>query len=341
MVGNFLSATVGTRFVCEELAQQLTENGWTVHTTSHQQNRLVRLADMISTTWRRRSQYSVAQVDVYSGAAFRWAEITCALLRRLGKPYILTLHGGNLPNFAKEATERVQKLLNSATAVTTPSNYLLEQMKPYRNDLQLIPNPLDLSAYSFKLQENPSPKFIWLRSFHSIYNPVLAIQVLAQVIKDFPDAHLTMVGPDKSDGSLQQVKNAIEAEGLMSHVTLQGRVEKTDVPKWLQRGDIFLNTTDVDNTPVSVMEAMACGLCVVSTNVGGLPYLLDDKQDALLVPPRDVEAMTQAITQILATPALARTLSHNAQMKARQFDWQVVMPQWEQLLHNVATGNQQ
>ncbi len=69
------------------------------------------------------------------------------------------------------------------------------------------------------------------------------------------------------------------------HVDFWASVEKSEVPAWLAKGDIFLNTTNVDNTPVSVIEAQAAGLCVVSTNVGGIPFLLENGKDALLVPP--------------------------------------------------------
>ncbi|RIK26321.1 MAG: glycosyl transferase family 1, partial [Chloroflexi bacterium] len=123
---------------------------------------------------------------------------------------------------------------------------------------------------------------------------------------------------------------------LQAHVSYIAGVPKEEVPAWLQRGDIFLNTTNVDNTPVSVIEAMACGLCVVRTNVGGIPYLLDHEQDALLVPPNDPDAMADAVRRILTEPGLAERLSRNARRKAEQFDWETILPQWERLLTEVA-----
>jgi glycosyltransferase involved in cell wall biosynthesis len=107
------------------------------------------------------------------------------------------------------------------------------------------------------------------------------------------------------------------------------------VPHWLQNGDIFINTTNYDNTPVSVLEAMACGLCIVSTNVGGLPFLLHDGMDALLVPPNDPAAMSTAIQRILTEPGLALTLSINGRKLVEQFDWQKVYPLWEDLFKNI------
>src|SRR5437773_692073 len=135
VIGNFLSSSTGTRGVCEELAARLSASNWTVLTTSDCQHRVFRLLHMISTVWRKRREYSVAQVDVYSGLAFLWAEAVCQNLRWAGKPYVLTLHGGNLPSFARRWPRRVCRLLRSAAAVTTPSRYLLENMLHYRSDL--------------------------------------------------------------------------------------------------------------------------------------------------------------------------------------------------------------
>src|SRR5689334_774859 len=94
IVGNHLSGSLGTRWVCEELSSRLRSDGWSVTATSSQLNPVGRLGDMICTSIRARQRYQVANVEVYSGTAFFWAEAVCEVLRWLKKPYILTLHGG-------------------------------------------------------------------------------------------------------------------------------------------------------------------------------------------------------------------------------------------------------
>lgn len=339
IIGNFLSSSGLNKSVCEELALRLEAAGWSVITTSRQKNRILRLLDMLWTAWRARKQYDVAQIDVFSGPSFLWAEAVCWILRRLKKPYVLTLHGGNLPGFARRGKGRVRRLLTSAAAVTTPSRYLQEQMAAYCESLILLPNPLDIAAYPAVERLTPKPCLVWLRAFHEIYNPRLAARVVALLKTDFPDTQLTMVGPDKGDGSFAAFNATVHELGLDGHVRCVGGVPKRDVSDWLNRGDIFLNTTNVDNTPVSVIEAMACGLCVVSTDVDGIPYLLEDEHDALLVPPDDPQAMAGAVRRILTEPELAERLSWNARAKAEQFDWSMVLPQWERLLLDVQTRN--
>jgi glycosyltransferase involved in cell wall biosynthesis len=209
-------------------------------------------------------------------------------------------------------------------------------MAQYRTDLILQPNALDLSAYSFRLRQHCRPKLVWLRAFCEIYNPSLAPRALALLAADFRDINLTMIGPDKGDGSLQAMRQVAADAGVSERIVLPGKVARSEVPVWLDKGDLFLNTTDVDNTPVSVMEAMACGLCVVSTNVGGIPYLLEHERDALLIPPNDPTAMAAAVKRILTEPDLAEYLSRNARQKVEQFDWSVVLPKWERLFDSVA-----
>ena len=320
-----------------QLVSKLTDNRWRIITTSPLRNRFLRPAAMCATAWRARKRYEVAQIDVFSGPAFLWAEAVAGLLHGLQKPYILTLHGGNLPLFARRWPGRVQRLLASAAIVTTPSRYLQEQMASYRDDIILLPNALDLSLYHPRPSDQPiGPRLIWLRAFHRTYNPVLAAQVMERLQGDWPDVHLTMVGPDKGDGTFPEFQRFVSQRHLEQHVTCIGGVPKAEVPSWLQQGDIFINTTNIDNTPVSVIEAMASGLCIVSTNVGGLPYLLTHEHDALLVPPNDPDAMAAAIRRILTEPDLAERLSRNARTKAERFDWSVILPQWEQLLMDAA-----
>ena len=293
---------------------------------------------MLSTVWLQRRAFGVAQVDVFSGAAFIWAEAVCHLLRRVHRPYVLTLHGGDLPGFAARWPNRVRRLLLSAIAVTVPSGYMMERMKAYRYDLLLLPNPILLKAYNFKLRERCRPALIWLRAFHSVYNPSVAARTLFHVTQEFADAHLTMIGPDKGDGSLKRVRQVLHELTLVDRVILPGAVSKLQVPAFLDTADIFLNTTTIDNTPISLLEAMACGLCIVSTRVGGIPYLLENERDALLVEPNDSAAMAQGVRRILKEPALARRLSQNAREKAEQFEWSTVLPKWDRLLSSaVAT----
>jgi glycosyltransferase involved in cell wall biosynthesis len=333
-VGNFLSSSGRNRALVEDLADRLELAGWHIYRTSTFVSRPIRLASMAATIWLKRHQFSVGHIAVFSGPAFFWAEVASWMMRTVRRPFVLSLHGGKLPVFGEHWPNRTRRLLGAAAAVVTPSRYLFEEMRVYRADLAVLPNPIDLSRYAFSLRNQAQPKLVWMRAFHEVYNPLLAPKVLALLTSDLPAARLTMIGPSKGDTVLGVVRLATEL-GVAGRMTMPGLIPKGEISVWLNKSDVFLNTTNADNTPVSLLEAMACGLCIVSTNVGGIPYLLEDGVDALLVPPDDPEAMAAAVRRILAQPALAERLSRNARKKVGSFDWSLILPQWEELFLNV------
>ncbi|HEY4176147.1 MAG TPA: glycosyltransferase family 4 protein [Kofleriaceae bacterium] len=335
VVSNFLSSKGHNRAYSEDLADRLDARGQPVIRTSSEIGRVRRLVDMLTTAFRRRRDYGFALIDVFSGPAFVWAEAVAFELRRLNKPYVLTLHGGQLPAFAQRWPARVRRLLQSATAVTAPSGFLAESMRAYRNDTRVIANALEIGDYVFSPRTRVEPRMVWVRAMHEIYNPVLAVDVLARVAAKHPTAHLVMVGPDK-DGTLRSVEQRAEALGVRDRLELAGAVPRTNIPSYLADADIFLNTTNVDNTPLSILEAMASGLCIVSTNVGGVPHLLADRETALLVPPRSPVAMANAVDSILSDQALAARLSTQARVAANERRWERVLDQWDRVFEEVA-----
>jgi glycosyltransferase involved in cell wall biosynthesis len=336
IVGNFLSSHGRNRTVCEDLADRLQSAGWDVLTTSRKTGRVPRLLDMLSACWRWRACYQVAQIDLYSGLAFFWAFALGFLLRRLHKPFVLTLHGGNLPAFSKKWPRSVRWLLQSAAAVTAPSGYLAETLRPFREDIEILPNAVDISAYPFRLRRKAKPEIVWLRAFHHIYQPTLAVVVLAELLGEFPDAHLIMAGPDKRDGSLQATQSLAISLGVSDRIEYTGGIAKAEVPACINRGDVFLNTSTVDNHPVTLIEAMACGACVVTTGPGGIPYLVRDQENGVLVAKNEGAALAEGIAGILRNPKLAESLSQAARRSVEAFDWTRILPRWSSLLGRLA-----
>src|SRR5690606_32388170 len=121
--------------------------------------------------------------------------------------------------------------------------------------------------------ERPKPRLLWVRSFSQIYNPVLALKIVEILKLKAMEVSLCMVGPDK-DGSLQRCKEM--ATELNLPVSFTGLLSKQEWIALSRDFDIFINTTNFDNMPISVMEAMSLGMPVISTNVGGLPLLIEN-----------------------------------------------------------------
>jgi len=335
MIGNYLSSPRHNRNVWHGLSERLPELGWDVITTSPKEAQIFRLLDMLLAVMRHRKDYSLAQIDVFSGRAFIFAELCSFCLRMLNKPIILTLHGGRLPKFAKRFPKRVARLLNLAEIVVTPSPFLQKGLKPFRDDICVIPNPIDLSVSIFRVREKAAPKLIWVRAFHEIYNPGLAPKVIKALSSSFPDIHLVMLGPDKGDGSLEKMKAIAKALDIENKIDVIGSVDHHEIPKWLDKADIFINTTNYDTFPRSLLEAMANGLCCVSTNVGGIPYLIEDRKSGLLVAPNDPNDMADAIRLIVTRTEIAKKISYNAHKKAVGFNWSTILTKWDELFTKV------
>lgn len=330
-IGYFLSNFGYGRCVGEDLSSHFEDQGFKVFRTSSVKNRYIRVFDMVYTIIRNRGEYQAAYVEVYNGLAFIWAEIACLCLRLLRKPYIITLHGARMLQFAQRWPKRIRRMLQQASVVTTPSKLFTENFSAWRKDIVYLPNAINIETYKYKLRNKPNPKLGWLRKFEHNYNPNLAVRTIGLLAKDYPNVKLTMSGADFHDGSSDDVKNLMKILKLSSQIEITGFISRLQIPEWFCQSDIYLNTTNVESFGIAVIEAAACGLCIVTTNVGELPYLWEDGVDALLVSPNDPDAMAAAVKRILTEPGLAEKLSANARKKAEQFDWSKILPQWEKL----------
>ena len=97
--------------------------------------------------------------------------------------------------------------------------------------------------------------------------------------------------------------------------------------------DFFINSTHIDNTPISVIEAMALGLPVISTDVGGMSQLIENGKDGILVPEHDVDAMVEAIEKLVQDQELALQIAQAARKKVEAFDWEIVKEEWMKVLN--------
>ena len=333
-LGNFLSEHGLNPTYSEALVPQLSRQGLSVKAASRRLNPAMRLFDMAGSVLRAPKKDSVVIVDLCSGPrAFPAAYALCLLSKASGKPYVLVLHGGNLPSRLSRSRTQLVRMLTGAARVVSPSSYLAETFSGCVR-VDVIPNAVDVPGYPFRNRPAPLPNFLYLRAFHRLYGPLTALRAFSIVRGRYPHARLTMVGPDE-DGSLAECRSLVDRLGLGPAVEFIGRVPKAQIPGLGDRCDIFLNPAFVDNTPVSTVEAMAMGLPIVATTAGGLPHLLTHGETALLVPPGDENRMAGAMLRLLEEPGLAERVSRNARMAAERMDWTEVTPKWLELIRSV------
>lgn len=330
-LGNKLSGHGLTKGVIETLGPQLEGEGYRLRYAGTYKNMLLRMLEMLIAVVRNRKNADYVLIDTYSSAAFWYAWLSGVLCRVLRLNYIPILHGGNLPERIKHSKWFADRIFLNSYANVAVSGYLKYYFEEAGYRAIVIPNNIDCKVYPFTVRTEIRPRILWVRSFHRIYNTGMAAEMLALLLHDYPDAELCMVGPDK-DGSMQEFKTHCEQLGVGEHVTVTGLLTQAEWHKLSADYSIFINTTNVDNTPVSVIEAMALGLVVVSTNVGGIPFLLEHNKDALLVEKNDATAMYKAVKEVLGNKDVFSTLVANARARAESFDWEVVNKLWKNLL---------
>lgn len=332
-LGNQLSGHGVNPTSVETLGQRLKKD-FTVIRASSKANKWFRLIDMWLTVIRERKA-DFAIIDTYSTSAFVFAWTSAAIAAKFGLKYIPILHGGALPERARNSPGRLKSYLSNAYRVVCPSPYLKEEMmKVIDMDYKVVANAIDLADYPFtsrKRLNKAGPRLLWVRAFDKIYNPTLAVRVLKGLIDHgYEQAHLCMVGPDK-DGSLSEVKELAEELNIADKVKFTGSLSKQEWVILSGEYDVFINTTHIDNTPVSLIESLALGLPVISTRVGGIPHILKSGENAVLVEPDCAKAFVEAI-QSLGEEQLYQKLVIQGRATAENYDWKQVKAQWSDIL---------
>jgi glycosyltransferase involved in cell wall biosynthesis len=316
------------------LARLFREHGYRVATASEQPRPLMRLLDTVARVIWHGGRVDVALIDVYGGRSFVIEDIASLILRVYGTPTIMTLHGGAMPEFTRAHLRWVRRVLGRAAFITAPSSFLPAALAPFGlPPVHVVANTIDIAGYPFRHREQAAPRLVWMRSFHPVYNPLMAVRVLARVRAAWPDAVLVMAGHDK--GLRAETEALAAALGVRDAVRFTGYIDMAGKVREFSAADIYLNTNTIDNMPVSVVEAGAFGLPIVATNVGGIPHLLQHEQTGLLVPDDDDAAMAEAVLRILRDPALCARLSRSGRVLAESFGWDAVRTRWEGVFADV------
>jgi len=329
-IGNKLSKHGNTPTSVETLGALLAEE-FELVSVSDKRNKLARLSEMVFSVFRYGKKIDYLLIDTYSTSNFYYAFLCALAAQWLGIRYIPILHGGKLPDRLKKSPRMSRRIFGGAWVNVAPSGYLYEVFEKAGFRVRYIPNHIAIDEYRYKERQTLRPRLLYVRAFSELYNPMMALEVLQRLHKRYPEAELCMVGPDR-DGTMERTKRKCKEMGLEKRVKFMGKMDKKAWHELSRDYDIFINTTNADNTPVSLMEAMALGLPIVTTNVGGIPYLVEDGVDALCVEAGDAEAMYQKIAWLLIHPEAAVEIARNARKKAESFDWSNVRAKWIELL---------
>jgi glycosyltransferase involved in cell wall biosynthesis len=247
---------------------------------------------------------------------FTFPAVTLGKLLR--KRVVLHYHGGAAEQFLQSWFWLARPALVSADKVVVPSKFLSSVFRNFNIETEEVPNILELSSFPFRPRVPLRPRVIIARHLEPAYNVACGIRAFSIFKSTFPDAFLTIAG----DGSCKASLLALCADlGINDSVRFMGNVANDQMHVLYDQADVYLNSSRVDNQPVSILEAFACGLPVVTTAVGGIPYMVNNREDALLAPNDDPTELAAQMTMLLSHPELADRLIRNAHARIWEHSW--------------------
>lgn len=329
IIGTFVSKLRGSISRAEEL-QQLLSDKYDIQLSSSISNKIYRLLDIIISIVTFRGKLIL--VDTYSGQAFMISEIATLFGRLMGKRILLILRGGILPKFDEAQPNRIHRLFRFAHEIHTPSLFLQAYFIKRGFTIHYLPNWVNLEKFTFNRKLVHPHKILWVRAFSQIYDPILAIQTVYHLRKSFPEISLTMIGPDK--GKLNDVKKEIDKYALSDNINIIGPIANTELPVFFQNHAVYLNTTKYESFGVAIVEAAACGIPIVSTEVGEIPFMWKDKDNILFASNSD--EFSKSISTLLLNPEIAAKQANQAYLNAQKYDWLAVRSIWLKLLEKHA-----
>lgn len=264
--------------------------------------------------------YDVIHIHCCSGWGFLPAFIGITVGRRLGKRIVLTYHGGGGEQFFAKRTRMVKHYLTHTDANIVLSGFLGDVFTQYDIPYTTIPNIIEFDDTQFRERTSIRPNFICIRTHEELYNIPCILKAFQQVQATFPEATLTLVG----NGSLHdQLKQQAKQLGL-HNITFTGRVDNSIIYNYLNQADIMLSSPKVDNMPVSLLEAMNAGLLVISSRVGGVPYMVEDNHTGLLFESDNSVELAGKMIWAVDNQAAAQAIIQKAHHAVNQYRWEII-----------------
>lgn len=285
---------------------------------------LVRQPFYLLSLWRGLKDADIAHIFSASYWSFLVASAPALWIARLrGKKAIIHYHSGE----ARDHLQRfrtTRSILSKADRLVVPSEYLVRVFREFGLEAQAVPNIVDVSQFSFRERRPLRPHLICTRGFHPYYGVDVVVRAFAEVQKHFPEALLDLVGKGQSEGDIRTLVRDLNLSGV--HFT--GVASREEIGRFYDQADVFINASWLDNMPVSILEAFACGTPVVSTAAESIVYLVEHESTGLLSPIGDAQALAENIIRLLRDPDLSARLALKAKDKSQLYRWPVVRGQW-------------
>lgn len=252
------------------------------------------------------------------------------MARLLGKPVILNYRDGRAADHL--ASRWVRSVLRRAHLLVFPSGFLKDLFRRFGFDGAVVYNVVDMERFPFRPRNPLRPVLISCRLLERLYAVENTLRAFKRVRHVYESARLLVIGSGDQEEALRQIVLVEGIEGVEFH----GAVPHADVARWMDRADIFVNSSREDNMPHSIIEAFSCGLPVITTGAGGIPYIVDHGRNGLLVDIDDPAALADAILHILQNPALAEAMIAEGLGDCKErYSWTAAHRRWSAIYHRM------
>jgi glycosyltransferase involved in cell wall biosynthesis len=291
---------------------------------------LFRLVPYMVRLWRCAGRVDLFHVMANSGWSWHLFALPAIWIARVrGVPVLVHYRGGEAPAFLERSVNLVRWSLRAANLLVVPSGFLREVFGRYGILAEELPNVVDVKRFAGAPCSSIRPPHIVItRNLEAIYGVATALHAFTLVRIKVPDARLSIAGGGPEKERLLALASTL---GISQSVTFTGCLDRDEVADLCRSADVLLNPSLADNSPNSVLEALACGLPVVSTCVGGVPYIVVDGVSALLVNPGDADGMAKALTRVLRDANLARALRAGGAAAVQKHTWTSIRPRLREI----------
>lgn len=276
----------------------------------------------------RLPRFDVVHVFSASYLSFLLAPAPAILIARLyGKPVLLNYHSGEAEDHLRRWPRTSVPTIKLANRLVVPSEYLVSVFAKFGLQAERVSNTVDLARFRFRERRLLKPVLLSNRNLERHYNVECALRAFALIQHQVPDAQLIVAG----DGSERQALRDLAASLAPGKVDFVGAVAPENMPALYDQAGIFVNASDVDNQPLSIIEAFSSGLPVVTTDAGGIPDMVKDGETGMMVNRGDYEALAACVIRLLRNNELATDIAARAREECGRYSWASVSSKWLRL----------
>lgn len=315
LICNYKPGVGGISGQVEILQRKLREEGHTADIFSTKGSFIWRLG-LFCRLSRTARLYDVLHIHCCSGWGFLPAVAGVAVGRRLKKRIVLTYHGGGGERFFGRHPRMVRHYLMRTDQNIVLSGFLAQVFVQHRIPYIVIPNIIELDGAHYRERTTLKPNFICVRAHEPLYNIPCILRAFRKVQSICPEATLTLVGDGSEHANLMRMAEELD----LQNVTFTGRVDNSEIYRQLGRADIMLSAPKVDNMPVSLLEAMNAGLLVISSRVGGVPYIVEEGVTGLLFESDNSEQLSEKMLWAIAHQPT--DIVAHAHTQVRNYRWE-------------------